>query len=108
MTAPITTLSEADLALINQIHGHLCPMVLLGARTAIMARLLVIGDGAVIASGCVLLEGMEVPPGKLVIGVPGRVVGDVRPEQREFWEWGTRLYQGLPARCHAALRRIEP
>jgi hypothetical protein len=43
----------------------------------------------------------------LVIGVPGRVVGDVRPEQREFWEWGTRLYQGLPARCQASLRRIE-
>lgn len=33
-TAPTTTLSEADLALIEQIHGHLCPMVLLGARTA--------------------------------------------------------------------------
>jgi phenylacetic acid degradation protein len=40
-----------------------------------------VGDGAVIASGCVLLEGMETPPGKLVAGVPGRVVGDVRPEQ---------------------------
>ena len=27
-------LSEDDLALIEQIHGHMCPMVLLGARTA--------------------------------------------------------------------------
>ncbi len=33
-TALTTTLSEEDLALIEQIHGHLCPMVLLGARTA--------------------------------------------------------------------------
>ena len=39
--ALITTLSETDLALIEQIHGHLCPMVLLGARTAKKARQLV-------------------------------------------------------------------
>ncbi len=43
-TAPTTTLSETDLALIEQIHGHLCPMVLLGARTAKKARQSVIGD----------------------------------------------------------------
>ncbi len=44
-TAPTTTLSETDLALIEQIHGHLCPMVLLGARTAKKARQLVTGGG---------------------------------------------------------------
>jgi formylmethanofuran dehydrogenase subunit E len=41
MTAPTTTLSEADLDLIEKIHGHLCPMVLLGARTARRARTLI-------------------------------------------------------------------
>ena len=46
-TALTTTLSEADLALIRQIHGHLCPMVLLGARTAKKARRLVTGSGDV-------------------------------------------------------------
>lgn len=45
MTARTTTLSEADMALIHQIHGHLCPMVLLGARTAKKARLLAIDRG---------------------------------------------------------------
>jgi len=44
-TVPTTTLSESDLALIEQIHGHLCPMVLLGARTAKKARRLIIGAG---------------------------------------------------------------
>jgi formylmethanofuran dehydrogenase subunit E len=38
-------LSKADLALIEQIHGHLCPMVLLGARTAKKARQLITGVG---------------------------------------------------------------
>ena len=44
-TAPITMLSEDDLALIYQIHGHLCPMVLLGARTARKARWLMACEG---------------------------------------------------------------
>jgi hypothetical protein len=43
----------------------------------------------------------------VVVGVPGRVVGDVTPEQEEFTWWGTRVYQELPARCHAGLRRID-
>jgi len=45
-TALTTTLSDADLALIEQVHGHLCPMVLLGARTGKKARQLaaVTGD----------------------------------------------------------------
>jgi formylmethanofuran dehydrogenase subunit E len=30
-------LSESDLDLIREVHGHLCPMVILGARTAKMA-----------------------------------------------------------------------
>lgn len=32
MTAPITTLSKRDLNSLEAFHGHLCPMVLLGAR----------------------------------------------------------------------------
>lgn len=36
-TAPTTTLSEKDRELILQVHGHLCPMVLLGARLALAA-----------------------------------------------------------------------
>lgn len=47
-TAPITTLSDPDLALIRQVHGHLCPMVLLGARTAVYALRLVKAAG----NGC--------------------------------------------------------
>jgi len=44
-TVPTTTLSEGDLALIEQIHGHLCPMVLLGARAAKKARQLAADAG---------------------------------------------------------------
>ena len=46
MTARTTTLSKTDLDLISRFHGHLCPMVLLGARSAKKARMEVPGgDG---------------------------------------------------------------
>ena len=39
-----------------------------------------IGRGSVVAAGAVIPEGMEVPPGSLVMGVPGRIVRPVDPE----------------------------
>lgn len=45
-TVPITTLSKSDLEVIERYHGHICSMVLLGARMARAAlNLLSIGKG---------------------------------------------------------------
>ncbi len=49
---------------------------------------------------------MEIPSGKMVLGVPGKIVGDVSEEQKAAWDWGAELYQGLPARCKKSLRRL--
>ena len=38
-----------------------------------------IGRGSVVAAGAVIPEGMQVPPGSLVMGVPGRIVRAVDP-----------------------------
>jgi carbonic anhydrase/acetyltransferase-like protein (isoleucine patch superfamily) len=52
-------------------------------------------------------RGTVIQARKLMIGVPAKIKGDVTKEQEEFNWWATRLYQGLPARCHAGLRRID-
>ena len=49
---------------------------------AIVLSNAVIGAGSVIAAGAVVREGMRVPPGSLVVGVPGRVVRAVDDELR--------------------------
>lgn len=36
-----------------------------------------VGTGSVIAAGAVVTEGMDIPPGSLVMGVPGRIRGPV-------------------------------
>jgi carbonic anhydrase/acetyltransferase-like protein (isoleucine patch superfamily) len=42
----------------------------------------VIGEGAIVAAGCVVPEGMVVPPFSLVVGVPARIVKTFDPAQR--------------------------
>jgi carbonic anhydrase/acetyltransferase-like protein (isoleucine patch superfamily) len=42
-----------------------------------------IGTGSVVAAGALVPEGMRVPAGSLVMGVPGRIVRPVDPELTE-------------------------
>lgn len=92
-------------------HGailHTCTLgrhVLVGMGAVIQDHVK-IGDGSIIGAGAILKAGMTVPPAKLVVGIPGRIAGDVSEEKRKAAAWGTKIYQGLPARCHATLRRI--
>lgn len=54
-----------------------------------------VGSGAVIAAGAVLLEGMEVPERKVVVGVPARVVRDVKPEDERWTHSAAAHYTEL-------------
>lgn len=66
-----------------------------------------IGEDCMIAAGAVVLTGTKVPAGKLVVGVPAKVIGDVSENMRgEMWE-GTRLYQTIPDWYRRTLKRIE-
>lgn len=93
-------------------HGavlHNCRLgthVLVGMG-AILQDHVSVGDRAVIGVGSVLKAEMEVPPGKLVVGVPARIIGDVSPALKARSEWGTKIYQGLPERCRTGMRQIE-
>lgn len=58
-----------------------------------------VGSGSVVAAGAVLPEGMEVPPGSLVIGVPGRIVRRVDEELAARIK-GTWEHYVLQAKAH--------
>lgn len=64
---------------------HACTIgdgVLIGMG-AIILNGAVIGDGALIAAGAVVSPGKVIPPGAVVMGVPGKVVKELTPKQRE-------------------------
>ena len=67
-----------------------------------------VGRGSVIGAGAVVVEGTEIPPGSLVIGVPGRVVRPVDEAMRERIEHGWRHYVDQARRHRAGDWPIEP
>jgi carbonic anhydrase/acetyltransferase-like protein (isoleucine patch superfamily) len=72
------------------LHGCTVEDECLIGMGAILLNRVRIGTGSVIGAGAILPEGMKVPPGSLVLGVPGRVVRPVddtlQVRIRETWE----------------------
>lgn len=72
-------------------------------------------DGAVIheygflAAGALLPPGKEVPPGKMAVGSPAKVIRDLRPEEREMIDRTARRYQELKDwyRANPGFRRLD-
>jgi carbonic anhydrase/acetyltransferase-like protein (isoleucine patch superfamily) len=54
-----------------------------------------IGEGSLIAAGALVRERQVVPPGSLVVGMPGRVLGQVTPAQREGFRGSAAHYAAL-------------
>ncbi|MBI2931085.1 MAG: gamma carbonic anhydrase family protein [Planctomycetes bacterium] len=59
-----------------------------------------IGDGCLIAAGALVREGQKIPAHSVVVGVPGKIVGQVTQEQLRDFEDRARRYHAL-ARRHA-------
>lgn len=60
-----------------------------------------IGSGCLIAAGALVPPGTIIPDGKLVVGVPGRIIRDVSPTDREYIDHVIARYLDLNKR-HAA------
>jgi carbonic anhydrase/acetyltransferase-like protein (isoleucine patch superfamily) len=60
-----------------------------------------IGSGSIVGAGAVVREGMDVPPGSLVLGVPGRVVRATTDADHRAIARGAAAYVALQQR-HAA------
>lgn len=73
---------------------------------AIIMDWAVIGDGCCIGAGALVTEKMEIPPNKLVVGVPGKIVAEIGEEMRRRLEWGTEYYLALPPRCFQGMREV--
>lgn len=66
-----------------------------------------IGDGCFIGAGALITERTVIPPLKLVVGVPAKVIGDISGKMKERLDEATAYYISLPTRCHMGLREID-
>jgi len=64
-------------------------LIAIGSRVLSGAR---VGRGSIVAAGALVKEGFEVPPGSLVVGVPGKVIRQVSPDETERIQENWRLY----------------
>ena len=90
------------------VHGaHIGQNALIGMNAVVMDNA-VVGAGCIVGALCFVPSKMEIPPRKVVVGNPAKIVKDVSDEMLAWKTEGTALYQALPARLHATLQPVEP
>ncbi len=83
-------------------------------RGALIGIAAVVMDGAVVeeqafvGAASFVRAGFVVPPRTLVMGVPARIVRELKPEELAWKATGTLEYQELAARCLSSLKECEP
>ncbi|MGU7768805.1 acyltransferase [Burkholderia sp. MR1-5-21] len=89
------------------VHGAtLLPDTMIGMNAVVMDGA-TIGEKTIVAACAFVKAGLDVPPGVLLAGVPGRVVRRLSDAEIEAKAHGTRIYQQLAADCLRTLRRID-
>ncbi len=72
---------------------------------AIITDYSVVGEWAIIGEGAVVRG--EIPDGKIAVGLPARVIGDVTDKQKEEWSYYKEKYAELARKRYpAGFRRI--
>lgn len=90
------------------VHGaRIGANALVGMNAVIMDNATV-GAGCVVGALCFVPTGMEIPPRKVVVGNPAKIVKDVTDEMLEWKSAGTALYQALPAAMRSSWSAVEP
>ncbi len=90
------------------VHGaQIGRNVLVGMNAVVMDRA-TIGANSIIGALTFVPGETQVPERTVFAGNPGRVIKPVSEEMLAWKTAGTRLYQELPAECHASLRAVEP
>lgn len=88
------------------IHGRrIGDRCLIGIGSMILANA-EIGDGSLIAAGALVRESQIIPPRSIVVGVPGRIIGQTTDRQVEEFEERAKRYL-LTAKRHAE-GRVRP
>ena len=90
------------------IHGAIIESDSLIGMGAILLNGVRVGSGSIVAAGAVCREGLQIPPNSMVMGVPGRIVRETTPAERERIRDTVRSYVRLQAE-HAGGRhpRLE-
>ena len=80
---------------------------LIGMNAVVMDNA-VVGAECIVGALCFVPAEMQIPPRKVVVGNPAKIVKDVSDEMIAWKTEGTRLYQALPGQLRKTLKPTEP
>ena len=90
------------------VHGaRIGRNALIGMNAVVMDHA-TIGAECIVGALCFVPAEMQVPPRKVVVGNPAKIVKDVSDDMIAWKTEGTKLYQRLPPQLHRSLRECEP
>ena len=95
---PCTLGTRVSVGHLACVHGCVVEDEVLVGIGAVVLNGAIIGTGSIVGAGAVVAEGVEIPPGSLVLGVPGKVARPVTDEQRGMIVRTARHYVDLLAR----------
>jgi len=74
---------------------------------AIVSDFAEVGEWAVIGEGCVVPNKFIVPPGKITVGVPAKIIAETSDEFKKLWNYYKDMYVELGHRYKIGLKRID-
>lgn len=75
---------------------------------AIISDFAHIGVWGVVGEGCVVKSRQEIPDGKIAVGVPAKIIGDVDDRYKEQWTEYKEIYMALAEKRYpAGLKRVD-
>lgn len=90
------------------VHGSTLGDGVLIGMGAIILNKCNIGAGSIIGAGSVCTEGLQVPPGSLVLGIPGKVVRQLNDaQQTQIIENADRYVQLAKRHQNGEIRRVR-
>ncbi len=90
------------------IHGAEIGRNAMVGMNAVVMDNVVVGDESLIGALAFVPADTIIPPRKIVVGNPARVVKDMSDERVAWKTEGTRLYQTLPSALRDSLRACDP
>ena len=91
-------------AIVHNAEIHDWAMIGMGA---IVSDFAVVGEWGVVGEGAVVRNKQDIPRGKVAVGVPAKVIADVRDDYKELWTEYKGLYVELAKRNMVGLKRID-
>ncbi|MBT5050197.1 MAG: transferase hexapeptide repeat family protein [Rhodospirillaceae bacterium] len=90
------------------LHGCLLGKYVLIGMNAVIMDGAEIGDFSFVGALAMVKANFSVPPRSIAVGVPARILRELKEEEITWKRGGDEDYQSLIRRCQATMQRVEP